>query len=121
LRSVNTPVALRTVIVGNAAQALHPIAGQGLNLGLRDASALASLLVSMERAELGGMAMLERYRALRRRDASRGIGFTDFLASSFSDTRRIPTLGRAAALIALDLFRPARRLFAERMIHGAPR
>jgi 2-octaprenyl-6-methoxyphenol hydroxylase len=121
LRSVNTPVALRTVIVGNAAQALHPIAGQGLNLGLRDAAALASLLVSTPREALGSMAMLDAYRALRRRDAARGIGFTDFLASSFADTRAIPTLGRALALTALDLFRPARRLFAERMVHGSPR
>ena len=121
LRSVNTPVALRTVIVGNAAQALHPIAGQGLNLGLRDATAIAELVAATPREALGEMAMLDRYRAMRRRDAARGIGFTDFLVSSFADTRAIPTLGRAAALLALDLFRPARRLFAERMVHGAPR
>jgi 2-octaprenyl-6-methoxyphenol hydroxylase len=121
LRSVNTPVALRTVIVGNAAQALHPIAGQGLNLGLRDAAALASLLASTPREGLGGTPMLDAYRAMRRRDAARGIGFTDFLVSSFADTRAIPTLGRAAVLTALDLFRPARRFFAARMVHGAPR
>jgi len=109
------------VIVGNAAQALHPIAGQGLNLGLRDATAIAELVAATPREALGEMAMLDRYRAMRRRDAARGIGFTDFLVSSFADTRAIPTLGRAAALLALDLFRPARRLFAERMVHGAPR
>jgi 2-octaprenyl-6-methoxyphenol hydroxylase len=120
LRSVNTPVALRTVIVGNAAQALHPIAGQGLNLGLRDATAIARLLVSTPVQQLGERDMLDAYRAMRRRDASRGIGFTDFLVSSFADTRAIPTLGRAAALLALDLFPPARRLFARRMVHGAP-
>ncbi|HZZ93983.1 MAG TPA: FAD-dependent monooxygenase [Usitatibacter sp.] len=121
LRSVNTPIALRTVIVGNAAQALHPIAGQGLNLGLRDATALAQLLVSTPAQALGERPMLDAYRAMRRRDAALGIGFTDFLVSSFADTRIVPTLGRAAALAALDLFRPARRLFAARMVHGAAR
>jgi len=121
LRAVNTPVALRTVIVGNAAQALHPIAGQGLNLGLRDAGALAALLAATPVPQLGSMPMLDAYRAARRRDAARGIGFTDFLVSAFTDTRALPTLGRAAALVALDLFRPARRFFARRMVYGASR
>jgi 2-octaprenyl-6-methoxyphenol hydroxylase len=121
LRSVNTPVALRTVIVGNAAQALHPIAGQGLNLGLRDAASLASLLQATEPAALGTRPMLDAYRQSRRRDASRGIGFTDVLASSFADMRVLPTLGRGAALAALDLVAPARRAFARRMVYGAPR
>jgi len=121
LRAINTPVALRTVIVGNAAQALHPIAGQGLNLGLRDAAAIAGLLSSTPCAEVGSMAMLDAYRASRRRDAARGIRFTDFLVSAFTDARAVPMLGRAAALVALDLFRPARRFFAERMVYGATR
>lgn len=120
LRTINTPIALRTAIVGNAAQALHPIAGQGLNLGLRDASALADLLRAAEPAEVGSPRMLDAYRDARRRDASRGIAFTDFLVSAFADGRRIPTWGRGLALAALDLFPPARRLLAERMIHGSP-
>jgi 2-octaprenyl-6-methoxyphenol hydroxylase len=107
--------------VGNAAQALHPIAGQGLNLGLRDASALADLLRAAEPAEVGGPRMLDAYREARRRDASRGIAFTDFLVGAFADGRRLPTWGRGLALAALDLFPPARRLLAERMIHGSPR
>ncbi|HSN21749.1 MAG TPA: FAD-dependent monooxygenase [Usitatibacter sp.] len=119
LRTVNTPVALRTVIVGNAAQALHPVAGQGLNLGLRDAAALADLLRASPEAA-GSREMLDAYREARRRDTTRGVAFTDFLVSAFSDARRIPTWGRGAALAAFDLFPPARRLLAERMIHGAP-
>jgi 2-octaprenyl-6-methoxyphenol hydroxylase len=119
LRSVNTPVALRTAIVGNAAQALHPIAGQGLNLGLRDAAALADRLrASPESA--GSREMLDGYREARRRDATRGIAFTDFLVSIFAETGRIPTWGRGLALAAFDLVPPARRLLAGRMIHGAP-
>jgi 2-octaprenyl-6-methoxyphenol hydroxylase len=120
LRTVNTPVALRTAIIGNAAQALHPIAGQGLNLGLRDATGLAAAIAGTSPKELGGMAMLDAYRAARRRDAARGIAFTDMLVSTFADGRRLPTLGRGLALTALDLFPPARRWLAERMIHGAP-
>jgi 2-octaprenyl-6-methoxyphenol hydroxylase len=119
LRTVNVPVALRTAIVGNAAQALHPIAGQGLNLGLRDAAALGALLRSTPREALGGSAMLAAYREARRRDASRGVAFTDFLVSAFADGRLVPTWGRGLALTALDLFAPARRLLAERMIHGS--
>jgi 2-octaprenyl-6-methoxyphenol hydroxylase len=120
LRAVNVPVALRTAIVGNAAQALHPIAGQGLNLGLRDAAALAAVVAGAAPSDIGSDAMLDAYRRSRRRDASRGVAFTDFLASLFADGRRLPTWGRGLALTALDLFPPARRALAERMIHGAP-
>jgi 2-octaprenyl-6-methoxyphenol hydroxylase len=120
LRVVNTPIALRTAIVGNAAQALHPIAGQGLNLGLRDAHQLADTLASCGRPEVGTVAMLSAYRDARSRDTRRGVAFTDLLVSAFADGRRIPTWGRGLALAALDAFPPARRLLAERMIHGAP-
>ena len=121
LRHVNVPVALRTAIIGNAAQTLHPIAGQGLNLGLRDAASLAAVIAASAPADLGAAGMLEAYRESRRRDASRGIAFTDFLVSSFLDGRYLPTWGRGMALTALDLFPPARRTLAERMIHGALR
>ncbi len=120
LRAVNSAIALRTAIVGNAAQALHPIAGQGLNLGLRDAAELAAAIAATPLNELGGDAMLAAYREARRRDASRGVAFTDLLVSLFADARRLPTWGRGLALMALDLFPPARRLLAERMIRGAP-
>jgi 2-octaprenyl-6-methoxyphenol hydroxylase len=120
LRLVNTPVALRAAIIGNAAQALHPIAGQGLNLGLRDAAELAATIAAVPRERIGDEAMLREYRESRRRDAMRGAAFTDFLVSAFADGRRLPTWGRGLALAALDLLPPARRLLAERMIHGAP-
>jgi 2-octaprenyl-6-methoxyphenol hydroxylase len=120
LRAINTPTALRTAIIGNAAQALHPIAGQGLNLGLRDAGELAAAIAATPHEELGCEPMLAAYRAARRRDAGRGVAFTDLLVSIFADGRRLPTWGRGLALAALDLFPPARRLLAERMIHGAP-
>lgn len=120
LRTVNSPVALRTAIIGNAAQALHPIAGQGLNLGLRDAAELAVAIGAARPEELGSAAMLAGYRQARRRDAARGVAFTDLLVSAFGDGRPLPTWGRGLALAALDLFPAARRALAERMIHGAP-
>jgi len=121
LRSVNSPVALRTAIVGNAAQALHPIAGQGLNLGLRDAAVLAATAAHHGAEAWGAPAMLSAYRDARRGDVSRGIAFTDFLVGAFADARGVPTWLRGAALTALDLVPPARRAFAERMIHGTYR
>ena len=120
LRAVNTPVALRAALVGNAAQALHPVAGQGLNLGLRDAAVLAASIASTPSERLGDAAMLAIYREARSRDSSRGVAFTDFLVSAFADSRRVPTWGRGLALAAIDLFPSARRLLARRMIHGAP-
>ncbi len=119
LRTINSTIALRTAIVGNAAQAMHPIAGQGLNVGLRDARALARLLADRA-GDPGSAAILESFRAARSRDAGRGVAFTDFLVSAFSDARPVPTGGRGAAPTVLDLFAPARRLLASRMIHGAP-
>ncbi len=119
LRTVNTTVALRTAIVGNAAQAMHPIAGQGLNIGLRDAATLAAAIASATPETLGSIAMLDAYREARRRDTTRGVAFTDFLVSAFADARTIPTWGRGLALAAFDLFPPARRMLAERMIRGA--
>ena len=120
LRVVNTPVALRTAIVGNAAQALHPIAGQGLNLGLRDAHQLADAIVAAGAESLGTLEMMDSYRAARRRDTRRGVAFTDMLVSTFASELPFSKWGRGLALAALDVFPPARRLLAERMIHGAP-
>jgi 2-octaprenyl-6-methoxyphenol hydroxylase len=120
LRTVNSPIALRTAIVGNAAQALHPVAGQGLNLGLRDAAQLAVSIAESAEDDCGAQPLLEAYRDARRRDASRGVAFTDLLVSAFADGRGIPALGRGLALTALDLMPAARRWLADRMIHGAP-
>ncbi|MBL0143632.1 MAG: FAD-dependent monooxygenase [Betaproteobacteria bacterium] len=119
LRTINSTIALRTVIAGNAAQAMHPIAGQGLNVGLRDAASLVAILAAGGAPDPGDCAVLEAYRHSRRRDAGRGVAFTDFLVGAFMDERRLPTLGRGLALSVLDIIPPARRWLADRMIHGA--
>lgn len=119
LRVINASVARRTLVIGNAAQAMHPIAGQGLNLGLRDAEdAAAAIRAAGEDA--GNPGVMTRYGAMRRRDAGRGVAFTDFLVGVFgNDWPGVPA-GRGLALTALDLLPPLRRALAGRMIHGAP-
>ena len=108
----------RAVAVGNAAQALHPVAGQGLNLGLRDAAELAALVRRTEPASLGSDAFLARYRAARRFDRYGAIGVTDFLAGVFANQSPSFRAARGLGLAALDLLPPARRLFARRMMLG---
>jgi 2-octaprenyl-6-methoxyphenol hydroxylase len=108
----------RAVAVGNAAQTLHPVAGQGLNLGLRDAIELAALVRRTAPAALGGEAFLADYRARRRVDRLAAIGVTNFLADAFADGNPLLRAARGAGLVALDLLPPARRLFARRMMLG---
>jgi 2-octaprenyl-6-methoxyphenol hydroxylase len=103
------------VYIGNAAQTLHPVAGQGLNLGLRDAWDLAQALAGAP--DVGDERTLTRFVASRRLDASAAIRITDFLASGFSGARF--RAARGVALAALDLLPGPRRFFARRMIFGA--
>jgi 2-octaprenyl-6-methoxyphenol hydroxylase len=107
----------RAVYVGNAAQTLHPVAGQGLNLGLRDAWELARAL--REAPDPGDPALLEAYAARRRLDAFAAIRLTDSLAGLFTGANPIAGAVRGIAMIALDSWAPARRFFARRMIYGA--
>lgn len=105
----------RQVYVGNAAQTLHPVAGQGLNLGLRDAWDLAQIL--RDAADPGAGEVLQRYAASRRIDAMATIRITDMLAggSAGAPVRAL----RALTICALDALPGARRFFARRMIFGA--
>jgi 2-octaprenyl-6-methoxyphenol hydroxylase len=103
----------RVVFLGNAAQSLHPVAGQGFNLALRDTAALLDcLLYPGPAGDPGDPALLCRYQASRRGDQRRVIRFTDTLIKVFSNRR--PALGcaRAAALSMLDTCPPLRRALA---------
>lgn len=103
-------VAQRTVLIGNAAQSLHPVAGQGFNLALRDVAALAELLVAED--DPGAPEVLERFaqgRALDRRGVTR---FTDGLIRLFGDARPPVRLARDAGLLLFDLLPPAKRALA---------
>ena len=102
----------RLALVGNAAHTLHPIAGQGFNLGVRDIAVLAEVLVDAmsEGDDPGELAVLCRYDAWRRADHRQVTAFTDGMARLF--TVSLPAMGmaRAAGMLALDLLPPAKRL-----------
>lgn len=102
--------------IGNAAQALHPVAGQGLNLGLRDAFQLAGCLGDALVRQESPAAALARFAALRRADRHGTIALTDAFASMFTWTPLRPL--QSAALAALDLARPARSALAQRLMFG---
>jgi len=102
----------RTVAIGNAAQTLHPVAGQGLNLGLRDAAVLARLL-----ARDLSPAALDRFTRERERDRGMVIRVTDTMARVFANTGPLQSLF-GLTLAALDTVKPARTLLAELMMFG---
>jgi 2-octaprenyl-6-methoxyphenol hydroxylase len=106
-----TSVAVRTVLIGNAAQALHPVAGQGFNLGLRDAAMLAELLANAK-GDSGAAALLAQFEAWRAADRRGVIRFTDGLIRLFGDTR--PGIGtlRNLGLLLFDLAPPAKSALA---------
>jgi 2-octaprenyl-6-methoxyphenol hydroxylase len=116
LRVREARVRARESFVGNAAQTLHPVAGQGLNLGLRDAWDLANIL--RDAPDPGDAALLQRFAAVRRLDAFATIRVTDLLARAFTGANGLAALVRGTAMAALDVLPPARRFFARRMMFG---
>jgi 2-octaprenyl-6-methoxyphenol hydroxylase len=108
----------RLLAVGNAAQTLHPVAGQGLNLGLRDAWELAATLRDYRGNEIGGPAHLAAYRRRRRLDRSGGIAFTDALVRLFSNDIAPLRLARGLGLALLGAAPPAKQFLVRRMTFG---
>lgn len=106
-------VATRLALIGNAAHTLHPIAGQGFNLGIRDVAALVDVVLQAHRAgeDIGSTVVLERYAAWRRGDHRRVIAFTDGLTRVFTNPLPPIALMRDVGMVALDLCPPAKRLF----------
>ncbi|MBV5275621.1 MAG: 2-octaprenyl-6-methoxyphenyl hydroxylase [Lamprocystis purpurea] len=108
----------RLVLIGNAAHTLHPVAGQGFNLGLRDVAALAEVLAPIGEPtgepgfDPGAATVLEAYRAWRGRDQQRTATLTDTLARLFVNPWLPLRLGRNLGLLGLDLLPPARRAVA---------
>jgi 2-octaprenyl-6-methoxyphenol hydroxylase len=108
----------RTVALGNAAQVLHPVAGQGLNLGLRDAWELASAIRNAVREEIGAPRQLQEYHARRRVDRGGGVWFTDTLVRLFSNDVAPVRFARGLGLAALGALPPARDFVLRRMTFG---
>jgi 2-octaprenyl-6-methoxyphenol hydroxylase len=104
----------RAVIIGNAAHQLHPVAGQGFNLGLRDVTALAEALLAQQArgGDIGDAQMLKAYAESRRRDHVRTIRFTDQLIHLFSNEWLPLAAARNAGLCLLDQVPAAKSLLS---------
>ncbi|TBW06986.1 2-octaprenyl-6-methoxyphenyl hydroxylase [Azotobacter chroococcum subsp. isscasi] len=98
-------------LLGNAAHSLHPIAGQGYNLSLRDTLCLAEELLGSP-AEPGDFATLLRYQARQHLDQQLTVGFSDRLTRLFGMATPLLAGGRSLGLLGLDLLPPAKRWFA---------
>lgn len=104
----------RVAVIGNAAHTLHPIAGQGFNLGLRDVATLAEVIAEAWRAgeDLGALKVLNRYADWRRWDQRQTIVFTDVLNRLFANPLLPVRMARNLGLLAFDLCPPVKRAFA---------
>ncbi len=106
------------VVIGNAAQTMHPVAGQGFNVGLRDATALLKQLQTSEHADWGSEAMLAAYAQTRTRDTKGGLMFTDFLVNTFTNDWIGVSRLRGLGLGLLDVMQPAKKVLVSKMSYG---
>ncbi len=115
-----TTTATRTVLIGNAAQALHPVAGQGFNLGLRDAAMLAEVIANASGGtanvsagvDIGAPDLLRRFSDWRAADRAGVVKFTDGLVKLFGDRRPGMAILRNLGLLMFDLAPPAKSALA---------
>ena len=104
--------ATRTVLIGNAAQALHPVAGQGFNLGLRDAAMLAEVIANAGGVDVGAPELLRRFAEWRAADRGGVVRFTDGLVKLFGSSRPGVGILRNLGLLMFDLAPPAKSALA---------
>ncbi len=110
----------RCICIGNAAQSLHPIAGQGFNLGVRDIQDLLQTIKTdftntpaAEKKDAGSFAINQAYKKARIQDKQATIGATDMLVRTFSNHYAPMVLGRSKALVALNALAPLKAQFAK--------
>ncbi|MFU9135544.1 2-octaprenyl-6-methoxyphenyl hydroxylase [Erwinia tasmaniensis] len=118
LQAASQHTSHRLALVGNAAQTLHPIAGQGFNLGLRDVMSLAETVAAAWRTgqDVGSYATLQQYQQRRQPDARATIGITDALVRLFANRYTPLVAGRNLGLLAMDSVPLMRNLLAERTL-----
>jgi len=118
LTTPSQSVSHRVALVGNAAQTLHPIAGQGFNLGLRDVMSLAENLAVAHKLsqDVGCYAVLAEYQQRRSEDKMATIGVTDGLVQLFANRWAPLVVGRNLGLMAMEQFTPARDVLASRTL-----
>jgi len=108
----------RILRIGNAAHVLHPVAGQGFNLGLRDARKLAETLLDMPIDRLGESRFVA-FESARRFDVTGGSLMTDLLVEAFANGNPLMHHARGAALTLMDLLPPLKTVFARKMMFGS--
>ncbi len=116
--------ATRSVLVGNAAHGLHPVAAQGFNLGMRDAAALCDCIADIcERAaaDIGSQELLARFASWRKADQTKLVRFTDGLVRLFASRQRSVRLLRNAGMLAFDFVPGVRSEFARQTMGLAGR
>lgn len=118
LSTLKPSVAPHLAVIGNAAQTMHPVAGQGFNVGMRDAWTLAGLIINTAQSELGSADMLANYTQFRSRDKRGGIVFTDLLVNVFNNDLVGVQAMRGAGLGLLELIKPAKNLIVSKMSFG---
>jgi 2-octaprenyl-6-methoxyphenol hydroxylase len=106
----------RLALAGDAAHGIHPIAGQGLNLGFRDGIALAGLIIEVVRAggDVGGTALLTRYQRVRQSDNLLMFAMTDGIDRLFSTDRHVARVARDLGIGTVNSLGPMKRLFMRR-------
>jgi len=115
LKTTDTP---HLAVIGNAAQTMHPVAGQGFNVGLRDAESLAHSIATTVSADWGCQQMLANYRTSRQSDTKNGLLFTDFLVNIFSNDIVGVNGLRSAGLGLFDLIKPIKHHLVSKMSYG---
>jgi 2-octaprenyl-6-methoxyphenol hydroxylase len=123
LSTLKPSVAPHLAVIGNAAQTMHPVAGQGFNVGMRDAWTLADLIINASiikapQVGLGSADMLMQYSQQRSRDTRGGILFTDLLVNVFNNDLIGLQALRGAGLGLLELIKPAKSLLVNKMSFG---
>jgi 2-octaprenyl-6-methoxyphenol hydroxylase len=116
LKPVTAP---HLVVIGNAAQTMHPVAGQGFNVGLRDAYELAQHIASIMPDAWGQDAMMRAYQQGRKTDTKRGLIFTDFLVNLFSNDIVGVSGLRGMSLGMFDLLKPVKSRLVRKMSFGS--
>ncbi|POA96688.1 2-octaprenyl-6-methoxyphenyl hydroxylase [Chromobacterium sinusclupearum] len=116
LRQANQVVSGRVALIGNAAQTMHPVAAQGLNLGLRDAVGLCQALEGA--GDPGDARALKRYAAARRLDSHAVVGFTHGLIKLFDGHHPLQNALRGIGMTTLDALPALRRKFAGHLVFG---
>jgi 2-octaprenyl-6-methoxyphenol hydroxylase len=113
LQKAKAQIAERVALIGDAAHAIHPVAGQGLNLGMRDVASLAEILVDSARVglDLGSAPVLKRYDQWRNVDTFSMVAATDGIVRLFSNESRILRAVRGIGLMAVERMPRLKRLF----------